>query len=482
MNAAYRAHRGYRAYAPLFYQMFGHVGSRRTLLWMSGLSAVIAALGAWLSVAVERAAEGGAVLCCLAVVLFLWIWSSVFVSTAMLQNHPANACLVPHLRRRLITACVVLFVAASVVLAATVGAFFGHFGYALAGAGLLIPFVLLAQRFPYLAMLPVYAPLLAQLVPAAWSDGLTASLASIDESTLSLLGIAADIGLLAWGLSIALPRGGDRHFAMSERRTLWQAAGKDPAALRELQRRGVWRWGYARVLRRDSLRAGAPGIKMLHTMGTTVNGGSAIGGVVVCAVVGVLAAFSGISDRKIVGPLTVFDFAQGMMLMSISSYAIALLSAAVAHNAEQGLYRLTPGAPSARDLNRVFAKTVVLRFLKIWLVVLAGLVALDCARRGSLEVRAYPLALASLTLPFVCMLLPDYARLRAGPRWGVGVGLPVALILGYLFFAALAARHPGFPWLVPAGFIAVCSLLTLWVKWTSMIKMPPAFPAGRLAA
>jgi hypothetical protein len=472
----------YRAYAPLFYQMLGHAGSRRTLLWMSALLAGLAVLGAWLSVAVNHAAEGGGTLCCAAVVVLLWIWSSVFVSTAMLQNHPANACLVPHLRRRLITACIVLFVVGSVVLAATVSLFFGHFGYTLAGAGLLVPYVLLAQRFPHLAMLPVFAPPLSQLMPVAWTDGLTASLASISEPTLSLLGVAADVVLLAWGLSMALPRGGDQHFAVSARRMLWLTAGKDGAALRELQRRRGWHWGYARVLRRDSVRAGAPGHKMMHTLGTAVTEGRAIVGVAVCALLAVLAAMANVPDGKIIGPLTIFDFAQGMILMSISSYAIAVPSAAVAHHAEQGLYRLTPGAPSARELNRVFAKTVLLRFLKIWLVVLAGLVAIDCARRCSLELRAYPLALASLTLPFVCMLLPDYARLRASPHWGVSVGMPVALILAYLFFAALAARHPGFHWLVLACPIAACSLLMLWVQWISMIKMSPGFPAGRLAA
>ena len=130
----------------------------------------------------------------------------------------------------------------------------------------------------------------------------------------------------------------------------------------------------------------------------------------------------------------------------------------------------------------MFAQTIVLRFLKIWLVVLAGLVAIDCARRGSVEIRAFPLALASLALPLVGMLLPDYARLRAVPRLVVTFGLPVALLLLYLFFAALAARYPGLPWMVLVCAIAACSLLTLWVQWISMMKMPPAFPAGRLAA
>ena len=472
----------FRAYAPLFYQMLGDRGGRRTLVWVGGVLAGLSVLGAWLSVAVNRATEGGGALCCAALALFLWLWSSVFVSTAMLQNHPANACLVPHLRRRLITACVVLFVVSSIVLAVTVNIFFGHFGYALAAAGLLVPYVLLAQRFVYLAMLPLYASPLSQLVPEAWTDRLTVLLASINEPTLSLLGVAADIALLTWGLSIALPRGGDRHFAMSARRTLWRTAGTDGAALRELQRRRVWRWGYVRVLRRDSVRAGAPGHQLMHTMGTAVNEGSTVFGVVVCTLLAVLAALANVPDVKIFGPIAIFDIAQVFMLLSVSSYPAAVLLAAVTHNAEQGLYRLAPGAPSAREVNRVFAKAVVLRFLKIWLVVLAGLVAIDCARRGSLELRAYPLALASLTLPFICILLPDYARLRASPRWGVSVGMPVAMILGYLLFAALAARNPSLPWLVLVCPIVAGSLLTLWVRWLSMIKMPPAFPVGRLAA
>ena len=412
----------------------------------------------------------------------LWLWCAVFVSSAARQNHPANACLVPHLRRRLIVLCVVLFVVSSVLLAMLISAFFGHFGYALAVGGLLVPFVLLMERFAYIGMLPVLASPLSHIVPTTWTDSLTGLLAGMNEPTLSLLGVAADIGLLAWGLRMAFPRGGDSHFAWTGRRALWQSAGSDGAAFRELQRRRVWRWGYARVLQRDSVRAGTTGHKMMHALGAAVSEEGYIFRVVVYSLGAVLAALANITDFKILGPMTAFGFVQALILMSIPSYTGAVLSAASTHNAEQGLYRLTPEAPFARDLNRVLAKTVLLRFLKIWLVVLAGLVCVDFALQGALELRSYPLALASLTLPFVCTLLPDYARLRSGRRFGVIFGLPVALVLVYLVCAAVAARYPGFPWLVPAGFIAACSLLTLWVQWISMIKMAPAFPAGRLAA
>lgn len=472
----------YRAYAPLFYQMFGEAGGRRSLLRTSAILLAFVALGTWLSLAVMHKPDAAGAFCGVGLTGLVWLWCAVFVSSAARQNHPANACLVPRLRRRLIVLCVVLFVVSSLLLATMISVFFGHFGYALAAGGLLLPFVLLMERFAYLGMLPVLASPLSNIVPVTWTDRLNGLFAGMSEPTLSLLGLVADIGFLAWGLWLVFPRGGDSHFAWTGRRAIWQSAGSDGAALRELQRRRAWRWDYARVLRRDSVRAAAPGDQMMHSMGTSVNEGSAIFGVIVCTLVAVVAALANVPDVKIVGPLTIFGIAQIFILLSVPSYTVAVLSAAVTHYAEQGLYRLTPGAPSARALNRVFAQTIVLRFLKIWLVVLAGLVAIDCARRGSLEIRAYPLALASLTLPFVCMLLPDYARLRAVPRVGVTFGLPVALLLLYLFFAALAARHPGLPWMVLACAIAACSVLTLWVQWISMIKMPPAFPAGRLAA
>ena len=472
----------YRAYAPLFYQMFGEADGRRSLLRTSAILLAFVALGTWLSLAVMHKPDAAGAFCGVGLTGLVWLWCAVFVSSAARQNHPANACLVPRLRRRLIVLCVALFVVSSLLLATMISVFFGHFGYALAAGGLLLPFVLLMERFTYIGMLPVLASPLSNIVPTTWTDSLSGLLAGMSEPMLSLLGLVANIGLLAWGLWLVFPRGGDSHFAWTGRRAMWQSAGSDGAALRELQRRRVWRWDYARVLRRDSGRAGAPGDQMMHAMGTTVNERSTIFGVIACTLVAVLAALANVPDVKIVGPLTIFGIAQIFILLSMPSYTVAVLSTSVTHNAEQGLYRLTPGAPSARELNRVFAQTIVLRFLKIWLVVLAGLVAIDCARRGSVEIRAFPLALASLALPLVGMLLPDYARLRAVPRLVVTFGLPMALLLLYLFFAALAARYPGLPWMVLVCAIAACSLLTLWVQWISMMKMPPAFPAGRLAA
>ncbi|USX23451.1 hypothetical protein NHH82_15270 [Oxalobacteraceae bacterium OTU3REALA1] len=472
----------YRTYAPLFYQLFSEPRGRRSLLRVSSFLLVFFAVGTWLLLALLHRPDAAGAFGGVGLTGLLWLWCAVFVSSAACQNHPANACLVPHLHRRLIVLCVVLFVVSSLLLATMISVFFGHFGYALAVAGVLFPFVLLMERFVYIGLLPVLASPLSHVVPTAWSDRLTASLAGVSEPTLSVLGVAADIVLLAWGLRMAFPRGGDSHFARADRRALWQAAGSDAAALRELQRRRVWRKGYERVLRRDSVASAAPGRKMMHAMGTTVNEESYILRAVMYSLATVLAALANIPDFKIFGPMTAFGLVQATILMSIPSYTGAVLSAASTHNAEQGLYRLTPGAPYARDLNRVLAKTVLLRFLKIWLVVLAGLVCVDFAQQGGLVLRSYPLAMASLTLPFLCTLLPDYARLRAGPRVGVIFGLPVTLVLVYLVCAAVAARYPGFPWLVPAGFIAACSLLTLWVQWISMIKMAPAFPAGRLAA
>ncbi|HWW69792.1 MAG TPA: hypothetical protein VN089_07625, partial [Duganella sp.] len=143
------------------------------------------------------------------------------------------------------------------------------------------------------------------------------------------------------------------------------------------------------------------------------------------------------------------------------------------------LYRLAPAAPPARDINRVFARALLLRFARIWLVALAGLVCIDLAHTGSLAPRVYPLALASLTLPLACLLLPDYARLRAKR---IVIGWAVALVVTFALFVAMDRRHPDFPWLMPAGVIAAGTLLTLWVRWWSMVKtLPPAFPVGRLA-
>lgn len=468
-----------RAYAPLFHQLIGDAPARRSLARLVGILGAVTAAVFWFSRAVMHSPVVGDGFCCLALMILLLICGGTFVGSAARQNHPANACLVPHLRRRLITSCVVLAIVCSVVLATVISLFFGHFGLALAGAGLLFPFLLLAQRFPLIGAVPVSFWWLPKVLPEAWLDRLTGPVLALDEPTLSALGIALAFPLLALGLKLALPRGGDRHFAWKDRVEMWRTPGPEGAALRERKRRRFWSAGYAGALRRDSARPGATGRKMLHALGTGVYDGWLLLLIVGFSAVAVMALLTKAPEFRLFGWLPGLPLLQISILWSILSYTFGVLSVAAARAGEQALYRLAPAAPPARDINRVFARALLLRFTRIWLVALAGLVCIDLAHTGSLVPRAYPLALASLTLPLAGLLLRDYARLRAHR---IVIGWAVALVVMFTLFVAMDSRHPDFPWVMPVVVIAAGTVLTLGVRWRSMVNMlPPAFPVGRLA-
>lgn len=468
-----------RAYAPLFHQLIGDGPARRSLARWIGVLGAATAAAFWFSRAVMHSPAVGDAFCCLALLILVMMCGGAFVGSAVRQNHPANACLVPHLRRRLITSCVVLSLVSCVALATVTSLFFGHFGLALTGAGLLFPFLLVAQRFPLVGVLPVSFWWFSKLLPEAWLDGLAAPWTALSEPALSALGIALGAALLALGLKWALPRGGDHHFSWKDRIGMWRTPGREGAALRQRNRRRFWSAGYAGALRRDSARPGAPGSKMLHALGTGVYDGWLLLLIVGFSAVAVVALLTKAPEFRLFGWLPGLPLLQISILWSIPSYTFGVLSVAAARAGEQALYRLAPAAPLPRDFNRLFARALLLRFTRIWLVALAGLVCIDLAHTGSLVPRAYPLALASLTLPLACLLLPDYARLR-GNR--IVIGWLVALVATFALFVAMDHRHPDFPWLMPAGVIAVVTILALWVQWWSMVKMlPPAFPVGRLA-
>lgn len=456
----------YRAYAPLFHEVTGDPDSRRRLLRIGAMLSGASALVFWLANHVMHSPDLGKWFCCLAVLGWVAILCGGFVNSAVRQNQPANASLVPQLRRRLSTCCVALFAASSLLMATVAYLFFGHFGYALAGAGLLVPYLLLMQRALWIGALPVLPWWLEALLPAAWFDGFAAALPAWGEPALATLGIAADILLLLLALRLALPRGGDRHIAWARRRAMWQVAGPQGVALRERERGWTGNVGYARVLRRDSRPTASPGRQMMHALGAGVQEGACVWSVLGLSLIAVAALLPDLGHFQARWPGASVAMFNVSILMAVQSYASALLGAVDARAGEVGLYRLTPAAPHTRDFNRVFATTVLMRFARVWLVSLAGLTAVTCAANANLSPGAFPLALASLTLPLACLLPRNPARLRARPADGPTQVMTVMMLVGFsVFFQVTGAQYPDFPWLLPAGVIAAGSLLTLWRQW-----------------
>lgn len=473
-----------RGYAQLVAPHWGSSGSRYSLLRNS---AIVVAGGAALTSfarAVMHSPKLGAAFTC--ITMFVWLWMSCggFAVSAARQNQPAYACLVPHLHRRLIVCCVAMSVFSSVVLAVTISMAFDYRGWSLALTGLLFPSFMLMQRYPLAFLVPGVIGLAANLIPEAWLDPLAAPLLALGEPGLWTLCVAADIALMALALRVALPRGGDRHFAVQERIDFWSKKGTDGVALRTRAQGGNWDAGYHRALR----RAGAPSAtqedKMLHALGARAHEGAALRTSLCIVLLGVAIAIAKAAGLRIWPPLLLGGPVPVMLmaplLQLLPSYVEGVRTAMASNTGEQELYRLSPSMPMPRDVNRALAKMLLRRFAKIWLVILAALMFLHFAMTGRFW-SAYPLAQASLTLPFACLMLRDYARMDVAPRtWRAGVRM-LSWIAGFSLYIGIVSDSPNFPWLIPATIVAVGSLLVLWRRWGAMMQAPPAFPAGRLA-
>ncbi|MFP5391321.1 MAG: hypothetical protein ACLGI6_07215 [Gammaproteobacteria bacterium] len=170
----------------------------------------------------------------------------------------------------------------------------------------------------------------------------------------------------------------------------------------------------------------------------------------------------------------------GLFCLPLIVFGVAFhYGAAIARSApEQALYRLTPAAPRAPELNRVLATTLVRTLLVLWAVCTVLLLA------GSawLEMDAIDLwreaALMLATLAWIGWPLRDHARPAGAPGWrGVVLGMAMTLLAG----AAVLSVGQWTWW--PVSLVVLAGVSTAFIvrRWRQMMAAPPAFPAGRLA-
>lgn len=475
----------WHSYAQLITPQPGKDGARRPLLRNTGIVVAGGAALVWLARAVMHSREASALFLCATMFILLLLWCGGFAASAVRQNQPAYACLVPHLHRRLTMCCVAAFVISSVALAVTISMAFDYRGYSLAFTGLMFPYLLLLQRSPSAFFVPFFCWAVPNLTPDAWADALAAPLLSLGPPALWALCIAANVALMASTLRWALPRGGDRHFASRDRIDLMAKKGPEAVASRARQQGDNWRIIYNRALRRDSVPSAPQGNQMLHALGGSVHDGGFIAGTIIISAVAVAISVLRSTDLSVAAWLKTGDSVSVvlslLLLLQLLSYSSVTLLTLGACTSEQELYRLSPSAPAAREFNRVLATALLRRFARLWLAVLAGLVCVHFALTLSPLPSFYPLAQASLALPVACLLLRDYARMRNVARTGTSAVLMMAFIAASSAFSGIADSHPDFPWLVPAVVVSACSLFAIWMRWRAMMATPPAFPTGRLA-
>ena len=455
------------------------------LSWFVGACALAALLFAYY---IGKPLFGEMLLLCLIAGL-AFLWCGAFVKNAVQQNMPSNAVLVPGLRRRLMRLTAWLYLAATLLTGVLSWVLLDRPGYGLLGGGLFSIYVLYAQRYAWLHFLPTLVIVGSLSISKHPVDAMLAAGDRIGEPVMTALGLA---GLLLLALAgrhavrALFPQGGDRHWRwyQCQRRQLARASGQQL----NMEPGGGIRWlawlrrPYNAALLADSRHGAGQGRQMMHALGTVAHDGGAItyalaSLVAMCWIGDYLA---GQADQAVV--LVCSTMMQGMLMMSVVVYAAAASSQAVRFSGEQGLYRLTPSAPSAVQFNRVLLNTLMFRCLRLWLLSLAAIICVDAVVMGRFEVRGITVALAALMLPFAGLLLRDYASMPRQPNAMLTATASVAVVVAYIALAVLDQMHPGLPLFLFSALAVAVTGVALRLRWQQLVAAPVALPAGRLAA
>jgi hypothetical protein len=408
-------------------------------------------------------------------------WAGYFLPGAIKLNTPANARLVPALRRRLMQLTAGAWAAATLLAALlAVGTGLAPSLVLLGAGGGLATFALartghwagVAAQF---GLFPLVA--LSRVIPASALDRLAhgAGLA------------AASLLMLAYGaftLRTMFMNGGERHYALRERQKLQTERLTPKGQFREGKPNRVFTAVYLAALRRDC--AGRDAGKLLgHLLGAREHwSGQLLALAVVTPVLGgallALRFYDGDALRLMVanGGWVV---AASLMLVPLFDHErrnIRLMET----RGEQTLLRLAPAMPAgAAAFNRTLAGVQLRSAVLGWCLQAGAVGLLTLAAGAPASFYVLQLCLCCLTLPLIGTNLRQHAR-HAGL---LGLGPAFALLVtAAISFAAGAAIHAvsGLP--ITAGAALASVLIALVVvpwRWKRSVAAPIAFPVGRLA-
>ena len=409
-----------------------------------------------------------------------FMWWGLLVRSAVAQNQPSHACLVPGLRRGLMTMLVAVFCPGLLLVAGLASMEFHHFGYLLAVMALVFPVTLLQQRYALVGIVPS----VVILSGVTWGKGPIAAamrwLAGYDELAVTAAALLAIVALSAWALQAALPRGGDAHSDWHRKYTTKLAATKRGVAMAAgLPDAGIgakpksWlRWLHRPLSSRDPA-----GARLMAGLGLPIwSAAMSAPMIAVSSWVGIalLKAVTGMNNA-VVGTGMIEAFA----MLAVPSCMQTMTAALAQRAGEQSLLRLAPGIPAAPALNRVLARAMLQRFMAVCAGSAVCVLAIEALAAGRLAVSGYGLLLAVLPLPFSLGVLRDYAAMRRQHN-----PLQLGVMLGMLaFMAPMALRLvlPDFWCGILALALAAISLAALRWRWQRMMGAPVAFPACRLA-
>lgn len=397
-------------------------------------------------------------------VLAFSYWA-LFMSGAATQNKPANACLVPGLTRSVRRATVMTWMMTMAPVACISFVHPQGWMVLLSGSVFVTAFGLYragCERFAIVAALAAAAYFWMPAHPL------------LGDSVLAFA-CAASLLFAAWALQRALPQGGDRHFAMLEKRARAQALDTMDSTTQSARSDGKRRRVYGMFLRRDVSARDSDKL-LMHVLGP--NNYSVLF-VEACAGVGLLAATGAMHLLGMWPEVEELARLLGISLLAGLGFSWYRFAAGIlAAGSEQALVRMAPGMPSAARLNRALGKrilrTCALEWLGAAMLVGGAFVLWNIPAFGFMIAAAFSLAI----LPLVSLSLGDYSGKSSYRYDGVVVSTLMCLITA---FVSVFWVDSVTVWLALMASILALSLACIGMRWSAMMAAPPAFPALRMA-
>jgi hypothetical protein len=410
--------------------------------------------------------------------LMLLVWTMVVTPVLALMNTPANARLVPRLRRRMVE-----MTAAGWVLAAA--------------------FCLLTPFWPATPVIVLWVMSMAGgrsgsriasamvVVAALWSpivNSLPEPVITFATSVPGTFVFCVMVALFgAWTIRTVLPHGGDKHFSQRKRQVeiieRFQSMGRKHAPAGRERRANLYGWALRRAI-----KGRHPGSLMLLGLGPNTHWTAMlpICGMILVAGFGahLLFGFSGGEESSVGGWVLLLTLVT-IVQLGFFSYWKGLM--AKARN-EAALLLIAPLYPGARNWKSSVGGVLVRNALALCSMVTLTTVLLALLDGARIDELISLAALScTLVMPGIAWMLRNYSRDYISKQlslFGLLIRVfPAALILlaGLVGMLGLQMKIGALAWVLLAAASNVIGALAAAYYWRVAMAAPAGFPEQRIA-
>lgn len=406
--------------------------------------------------------------------LYVCLWMTM-IGGVIRQNTPANAQLVPRLRKRSIQMTLIIVFLATAVTSLFLSYVFDRYGWCF----LFLGFYVIGVAFGQGRSIGWLSNFMFWVYPAIARRQSTEVSTLMWSDTALLIGALVLVALIYYFIRITFPAGGDRSWNVQSRVQKQNQTNKEPMAI-NANSSSFALLPYDTSFRRDCAKHSANLI--LYVLGPSAHWTASLRPMaLVSAAVVIVKAYLLISPHPDVsGFLAADGWAFGLMLLMFSiPYSASRIAVTTT---EQSLFRLTPHAPSSQLFNRRLGAGLLRTYAQGWLLLTATMVIVSVLTGASTEKYVIELSICSVLLLFACLQLRDYSKevmlnKGYGRHWQL---LAFLLLLPTFMMAVTHVSVPLSIWITITALSIVVSSVLIARRWRSMMAAPIAFPAGRM--